>query len=105
MSAKLRFASVTVISKEVCAQGLPGTPFLSTFMCAVSSTTSPIDSGTPCFGDTGNALVINEVGAWTQIGLATVYPRGCKTGVPTIYTSISSSLDWIASITGVAVRP
>lgn len=93
-----------MISKDACAQDMPGLPFQSTFMCAVSATNDP-QSGTPCFGDTGSALVLNEVNAWTQIGLATNYPKGCKAGVPTIYTSVSSSLDWIASLTGVAVRP
>lgn len=73
-------------------------------MCVIGASTSP-SSGSSCYGDTGGALVLNEGTAWTQVGLPAVYPTGCHANKPTIYNSIGFAIDWIASVTGIAVRP
>lgn len=60
----------------------------------------------PCSGDGGGALVINEFGTWTQIGVFSFYHEsGCESGHPSGSVRITSYMDWITKIAGYAFRP
>jgi len=52
-------------------------------------------------GDSGGALVVQNGGNFTQIGVVSfVSSAGCASGFPSGYTRVTFFLDWIRSNTG-----
>ena len=53
-------------------------------------------------GDSGGALVVQNGGSYTQIGVVSfVSSAGCASGYPSGYARVSSFRSWIQSNTGV----
>lgn len=103
LSSELRYAHKTVISNDVCRQSFDSRFIESSVMCAVgiNGTTQ-----STCYGDQGGALVSHIEGSWVQIGVSSVlHSTGCTGTVPAGYTRITPYLQWIASLTGIVLRP
>lgn len=59
-----------------------------------------------CFGDGGGALVINEWGTWTQMGVMSfIHLNGCQDGRPTGFVRVSAYIDWISKTAAYSFRP
>ncbi|XP_028166477.1 collagenase-like [Ostrinia furnacalis] len=88
-SQSLRFAFVTVKPKEECA--IYGNLFGASMIC-----TNGIYGGS-CGGDSGGPLFISErSGEKYLIGVVSYGSAyGCEAGHPTVFTRISSFIDWI----------
>lgn len=82
------YGSSVVIASTICAHGWDHT------------------QQSTCNGDSGGPLVLSEGGIWTQIGVVSfVSGNGCAFGHPHGYVRTSHFVDWINSVTGIAVRP
>lgn len=59
-----------------------------------------------CNGDSGGAMVINENGKWTQIGVISfISSSGCQTDNPQGFARMTHFVEWISKNTDVPVRP
>ncbi|XP_059472528.1 brachyurin-like isoform X2 [Neocloeon triangulifer] len=61
----------------------------------------------PCLGDSGGPLVVfdSEFGETVQVGLVSFgAAQGCTVGFPTVFTRLTSYIQWIADNGGPAVR-
>lgn len=62
-------------------------------------------AGTPCDGDEGDAMYMNEEGKPTAIGVFSYqFSLGCTWGWPPVYARITSFLEWIQSNSDVIIR-
>jgi len=62
----------------------------------------------PCNGDGGSALAVNEFGQWTLVGLSSfLHSRGScgRQPTPAAFTRITSHLQWISRTAGYNLRP
>ncbi|KAH8284258.1 hypothetical protein KR044_006832, partial [Drosophila immigrans] len=53
--------------------------------------------GDTCQGDSGGPLLMHSANQWYVVGITSL-GQGCASGPPSIYTRVSSYLDWIESI-------
>jgi len=98
ISPVLREAQLPVISNEECrndwaALGEGGGALIDNGMiCAGGGEVGA------CNGDSGGPLVLQELNRYRLIGITSFGSlRGCAlAGVPTVYTRVSSYIDWIA---------
>lgn len=119
----LQWVDKRIISNRQCAETFGTNVVVPSTMCGVgwhsgSQTTCNGDSGRPMicvyrlFFDThlyilktGGPLVMEEKGAWTQIGIVSfVSNRGCNAGDPAGYVRTSAFINWIAINTGIPMR-
>lgn len=99
-SSDLRFTRTQVISVTSCRLGLPTQQITDNHICTDSS------SSAPCQGDYGSPLTIVDVdGITTQIGVFTFSSvLGCESNRPSVYTRMSSYLQWIGDNSDVQIR-
>jgi len=95
----LRESSVGIISNQMCRKkwfSIVDNKELikSTVVCAQGLNANV----STCNGDSGNPLVVQRNGKWHLIGVSSFGSlRGCSIpGIPSVFTRISSFLDWIA---------
>lgn len=103
LSNELRYAHTTVISNNKCRQSYDSRFIKESVMCAIgfNGTTQSF-----CYGDEGGALVSHIAGSWVQIGISSiVHPSGCTGIIPATFTRITPYLQWISSLTGIALNP
>lgn len=100
----LRHVKLPVVSNEVCALRngrIYQVDDLSN-ICA-GSEWSP---GRGCFGDSGGGLVcMNAKGGWTLQGLLSWGDKYCTTKYYSVFTRVSSFIDWIQSKIGKRIAP
>lgn len=81
------FGSSVVVESTICAYGWDST------------------SHSACLGDSGGAIVIQEIDGYTQIGtISFLSEYGCEAGYPFGASRTSYYLDWISSVTGIEIR-
>lgn len=103
MSNRLQWVKEKVISNSDCSRSYHQQMVKQETICAYGWD-SPWKG--PCNGDGGGALVINEFGIWTQIGVFSFFHEsGCETGYPSGYARITSYYDWIAKTAAYSFRP
>lgn len=103
MSNRLQWVKLKVISNFECGKSYHQQMVQQQTVCAIGWC-NPWEG--PCSGDGGAALVINEFGTWTQIGVFSFFHEtGCENGHPSGYVRITSYFDWIAQIAGYSFRP
>jgi serine protease 7 (enterokinase) len=98
ISPVLREAKLPILSNEECRNDWSsmgeggGTLIDNGMVCAGGGEVGS------CNGDSGGPLVVQENNKWRLIGLTSFGAlRGCAiSGVPTVYTRITSYVDWIA---------
>nr|XP_029726113.1 collagenase-like [Aedes albopictus] len=97
---ELRFIRAQVISQLSCTVNLPTNTILGEHICMDGANNSP------CAGDYGGPLTITDVdGQTTQIGVFSFTSvLGCTLGRPSVYTRMSSYLDWIGQNSDVVIR-
>lgn len=96
MSNQLRFGQQTTMTNAECQQSFGQQYVQASSICAKSNTTQTV-----CHGDLGGPLVVQYQDTWMQIGIAsTIGPNGCSG--PTVYTRLTSQIDWIRTMTGVS---
>lgn len=103
MSERLQWVKQRVISNQDCLKNYNTQMIQAPQMCA-TGWDNPWQSS--CFGDGGGALVINEFGTWTQIGVMSfIHANGCQDGRPTGFSRITSYIDWISKTASYSFRP
>lgn len=103
ISNQLNYFNTTIVTNAECSSVFGTAVVLASNICGrgAALTTQSI-----CSGDIGGALVLNENGIWTQIGLASfVSDRGCAYGHPAGYIRTSHFVDWVQSVSGIPARP
>lgn len=96
----LRYIDVPIINNSACNNYYLGS-VKNTNIC----TSSKADKKSTCNGDSGGPLVLIDnddnilIGA-TSFGII----FGCELGFPSVFTRITSYLDWIEKISGVSSR-
>uniref|UniRef100_A0A1V1FKM4 Putative serine protease 64 isoform A n=1 Tax=Reticulitermes speratus TaxID=60591 RepID=A0A1V1FKM4_9NEOP len=95
----LQYANMSVIANRECFDIYPS--YVTSTMICVSTA----DKRSPCKGDGGGALVIQEDdGRYTEIGIASfVHKSGCEMGFPAGFTRVTNFLDWIEKNTGIVI--
>ncbi|XP_034490197.1 serine protease snake [Drosophila innubila] len=53
--------------------------------------------GDTCQGDSGGPIVMESLRTWYAVGITSL-GQGCASGPPSVYTRVSSYIDWIESI-------
>ncbi|XP_063705675.1 collagenase-like [Culicoides brevitarsis] len=98
-ATQLMGVNLTVISNFDCWVKYPAY-IKDTNICTSSS------KGTPCEGDDGGPLFINETdGLPTLIGVTSYqFSLGCTSLWPAVYTRVSYYLDWITENANIAMR-
>ncbi|XP_063229582.1 brachyurin-like [Bacillus rossius redtenbacheri] len=100
MSDKQRCVTVPVISNCNCSAQLGVANIAESQIC-----TSGAGGKNPCTGDSGGPLVLRGAdGDYTQVGVVSFGNYECAAGLPNVYTRVSGFLDWISSISNLAVR-
>ncbi|XP_062140345.1 brachyurin [Drosophila sulfurigaster albostrigata] len=100
-SQVLQYAQVQVIANDKCSAVFGTSVVLSSTMCAQGNAGSNMST---CSGDSGGPLIINNNGAWLQIGINSfVAEDRCTTGLPSGYVRLTSFIDYIAETTGLAL--
>lgn len=103
MSERLQWVKQRVISNTDCLKSFNTQMIQGQQMCAIGWD-SPWQGG--CFGDGGGALVLNEYGTWTQIGIMSfIHQQGCEAGFPVGFTRITQHIDWISKTAAYSFRP
>ncbi|XP_001662701.2 collagenase [Aedes aegypti] len=99
-SMDLRFTRSTVISVTSCRLGLPTQQITDNHICTESSESAP------CQGDYGSPLTIVDVdGITKQVGVFSFTSiLGCESNRPSVYTRMSSYLQWIGDNSDVDIR-
>lgn len=96
LSNQLRFSQQVTLTNAECQQSFDQRYVQTGSICAKSNTTQAA-----CHGDIGGALVVQYNDTWLQIGIAsTINPNGCSG--PTVYTRLTSYIDWIRAMTGIS---
>ncbi|XP_023169243.2 serine protease snake-like [Drosophila hydei] len=75
-------------TRELLAEGLAASQ-----LCAGDTK----GKGDTCQGDSGGPLLMRSDSIWYLVGITSL-GQGCATGPPSIYTRVSSHLDWIESV-------
>lgn len=92
LSTSLQWTNLTTLSNERCTKSYwPIGSIKSSNLCAIGE---PKQGA--CHGDSGTALVRETDGTQIQIGvLSWGLLHGCERGYPSVFTRISSYLEWI----------
>lgn len=91
MADRLKWVRQRAISNQECALHYHPLMILAAQVCSIGLE-NPFEAA--CFGDEGGALVINEWGTWTQIGVLSFVT--CQYSRPTAFVRISEYMDWIS---------
>merc|ERR1711976_110006 len=91
----LREADVDVISESRCSELWQGVPIGDPHICVFDEQTQ---SRGACNGDSGGPLNCNVDGTWEVAGVTSWGRAGCAPISPSVYTRISSYMDWITGI-------
>ncbi|XP_026849403.1 chymotrypsinogen A [Drosophila persimilis] len=99
---RLKYYDIGVISNEECEERrrpvLPGM-FPASFICIAPS------GNAPCRNDSGGPLVLKDGGDFVLLGVTSHgLSRNCTTHLPTVYTRVSSFLDWIRDHSGAQIE-
>lgn len=102
ISPALRFVELNVVSNFVCWRYY--LQFLRTSDICASGMKSLMKS--TCNGDSGGPLVFTEAdGEKTLVGIVSFGSiLGCEKGYPSVYTRVTSYLDWISTKTEIPIR-
>lgn len=73
---------------DVLADGLAKTQLCAGDMSGIGDT---------CQGDSGGPLLMKKYSTWYVVGITSL-GQGCASGPPSVYSRVSSYLDWIESI-------
>lgn len=93
----LQWTNLLTIPNEICAKAYPLVNISSAKVCTVGK-----QKQTTCTGDSGSVLIRMFNGTEAQIGVVNGgSTRGCDDGQISIFSRISSFIDWIGRITGV----
>ncbi|KAF4517254.1 hypothetical protein B566_EDAN011638 [Ephemera danica] len=103
INPQLKYANLTVTSDSECVLFYGATVVNGMKIC----TDSQGGTTSPCVGDFGGPLVVNESdGLPTEIGIASfMNVAGCEAGPPAGFTRVTSYLGWIEFNAGVTIRP
>ncbi|XP_018329773.1 brachyurin-like [Agrilus planipennis] len=87
ISDVLRYINVPIITNDVCNATIPG--ITGSMVCSGGAGNKGV-----CYGDSGGPLMASRklVGIAISIGL-----NGCEAGDPSIFTRVTSHLDWISA--------
>ncbi|XP_069688734.1 brachyurin-like isoform X2 [Periplaneta americana] len=97
LSEMLQYVDLTVITNDECKEA-----FIT--IGPDELCTSTTGGKSICGSDVGGALVYAEYG-YIQIGIASRYSTvGCESGLPAVFTRVTSYLDWIQSHTGIIIN-
>lgn len=95
MSNLLREVSLTSIRNTACFPFFPNFFDSQLSFCAVGSS---IEAQDTCTGDSGGPLLISQNNTYILAGIIS-FGAGCaRSGVPSIYTRVTSYTDWITSV-------
>ncbi|EDW30077.1 GL22574 [Drosophila persimilis] len=73
--------------------------FPASFICIAPS------GNAPCRNDSGGPLVLKDGGDFVLLGVTSHgLSRNCTTHLPTVYTRVSSFLDWIRDHSGAQIE-
>ncbi|KAH8320243.1 hypothetical protein KR067_010731 [Drosophila pandora] len=96
LSTQLKYFDVSIISNDECSVRLPQ-PYKiypSSYICIGPSNNSP------CRGDSGGPLIVKNDQDSVLVGITSYGVADCALGKPTVYTRVSSYLDWIRKNAG-----
>lgn len=103
LSARLQWVRQRVITNQECSFHYQTQMVQAQQMCVIGWE-NPWQAS--CFGDGGGALVLNEWGTWTQVGVMSfIHLNGCQDARPTGFVRVSAHIDWIAKTAGYSFRP
>lgn len=103
MSERLQWVKQRIISNQECLAHFQAQMIQPAQVCTMGWD-SPWQAS--CFGDGGGALVVNEFGTWTQVGVMSfIHLNGCQDARPTGFVRVSSYFDWIAKTATYSFRP
>ncbi|XP_022218719.2 collagenase-like [Drosophila obscura] len=97
--SQLKYFEINIISNEECEEKwkrlVSPRIFPASFICTGPSENSP------CRGDSGGPLVLQEGEDYILLGVTSHgLSTDCKTNLPTVFTRVSSFLDWIQEHSG-----
>ncbi|KAH8323988.1 hypothetical protein KR074_005512, partial [Drosophila pseudoananassae] len=91
---QLKYFNVDIISNDQCImeeeeRDYPYKIFPSSYICIGPSNNSP------CHQDSGGPLIVKNETETVLVGITSFGEKGCPVNHPTVYTRVSSYLDWI----------
>ncbi|TMW46143.1 hypothetical protein DOY81_008780 [Sarcophaga bullata] len=89
----LQWSRFQVVNNNVCTYSFGG-QFKSSNICISTS-----GGVSPCFGDSGSPMVLESTKV--QIGVFSFLRKSCQSSYPTVFTRLTSYLDWIRYYTGI----
>ena len=99
LSDELREADLPIVSADVCRAAM-GSGNISDNMICAGFRDGGVDS---CLGDSGGPLLVEQDGAFRQVGIVS-FGDGCaKPDRYGVYTRVASYADWISELTDLSV--
>lgn len=100
ISPALKFVEVDVVPNFVCWR------YYFPVLRTSNICTNGSSGRSTCNGDSGSPLVVTDKdGQRTLIGIVSFGSTfGCEKGFPSVYTRVTSFIDWISTKTGIPVR-
>ncbi|XP_070135534.1 trypsin beta-like [Drosophila bipectinata] len=93
----LKYFNVSIISIDQCYKAMFRHSYKiypSSYICIRQSNNSP------CHGDSGGPLIVHNDTDSVLVGIVSFAAGGCTENYPTVYTRVSSYLDWIRKNAG-----